>query len=242
MISFLSLMSYSSDDMKVPLYELLVDKASGFQLPSWLVQYEELFGSIMKTGNSICHTLLGILEERLQTIPGALSSLHQIADPSNDFLRVLRYPAAEPGDDPNQFNFPPHRDSVSIAMLFTWVGGLQILEPGYSASAALKGDESGWRWVKPIAGHVIVNLGDALAILTNELLKSGFHRVVGAPNGQEKYSVLLGYRPALTTTMRPLTSPIIQPLTEDQEKMATMTCEEWGAKRVQSVYQILENR
>ncbi|KAI1661762.1 oxidoreductase [Daldinia decipiens] len=234
-----------SEAFNIPFYELLVDKESGFQLPQWLANYKELFGSIMETGNSICHILLGILETKLQVEPGSLSSLHKIIEPSNDFLRVLRYPAPEPGDDPRQFNFPPHRDSVSIAMLFTWVAGLQILEPGYDINTAMKGDESGWRWVKPVAGHVIVNLGDALAILTNEHLKSGFHRVVSPPKEQahlDKYSVLLGYRPALTTLMRPLPSPVIPPLTAEEAKLPILTCEEWGAQRVQKVYQVLENR
>ena len=230
---------------QVPLYELLVDKASGFALPEWLAPYEQLFGSLLQTGNEICHILLGILAKQLQVAPGVLESLHQVADPSNDFLRVLRYPAARPGEDPDQAKFPPHRDSVSVAMLFSWVGGLQILEPGRDIEAARNGDSSGWRWVKPVDGHVIVNLGDALAILTNEVLKSGFHRVVGAPGEQaqiDKFSVLLGYRPALTTLMQPLASPRIPPLTEDQAAEPAMTCEEWGASRVQKVYKVLENR
>ena len=158
---------------------------------------------------------------------------------------MLRYPATKPGDDPNQAKFPPHRDSVSVAILFSWVGGLQILEPGFDSAAALKGDESGWRWVKPVAGHVIVNLGDALAILTNELLKSGFHRVISAPREQgslEKYSVLLGYRPALTTPMRPLESSKIPPLSKEQADAPVLTCEGWGAQRISKVYKVLEDR
>ncbi|KAJ4206331.1 hypothetical protein FSOLCH5_002042 [Fusarium solani] len=234
-----------SEAFNVPLYETLVDDKSGFQLPPWLANHRSLLGSILEHGNEICRILLRILEEKLQVEEGGLTSLHRVQDPSNDFLRVLRYPATVPGDDPSMAKFPPHRDSVSVAILFTWVGGLQILEPGVDPKAALNGDQSGWRWVKPVAGHVIVNLGDALAILTNEVLKSGFHRVVGAPKEQgrlEKYSVLLGYRPALTTLMRPLESPMIPALTEEEAEAPVLNCEEWGAQRVAKVYQVLENR
>jgi hypothetical protein len=76
-------------------------------------------------------------------------------------------------------------------------------------------------------------------------LRSGFHRVVTAPGPQQpvdKYSVLLGYRPALTTNMTPLASSVIPPLTSEQQKDPILTCEEWGAQRVQKVYTVLENR
>ncbi|KAF9870425.1 Clavaminate synthase-like protein [Colletotrichum karsti] len=214
--------------------------------PKFSEAFNELFGSILTHGNEICRVLLGALEKHLQLDSGKLSSLHRVQDPSNDFLRVLRYPATLPGDDPNAAKFPPHRDSVSVAILFTWVGGLQILEPGSSSNPVTGGyDESAWRWVEPVDGHVIVNLGDALAVLTNEVLKSGFHRVIGAPGNQarlDKYSVLLGYRPALNTPMRPLPSPVIPPLSDELAAAPIQTCEEWGAQRVQKVYQVLEQR
>ncbi|TLD29203.1 hypothetical protein PspLS_03905 [Pyricularia sp. CBS 133598] len=234
-----------SEAFNVPLYEMLVDKETGFELPPWLEAHRGLLIDMLSHGNEICRVLLGALEKKLQVAPGTVASLHRVEDPSNDFLRVLRYPATLPGDDPSQAKFPPHRDSVSVAMLFTGVAGLQILE---SRDGGRDYDESmaaAWRWVEPVEGHVIVNLGDALAILTNELLRSGFHRVVGAPGRQaavDKYSVLLGYRPALTTPMRPLVSPIIPPVTDEQARVPVLSCEEWGAQRVSKVYRVLEDR
>ncbi|KAJ8066771.1 hypothetical protein OCU04_004159 [Sclerotinia nivalis] len=234
-----------SEAFNIPLYELLVDEKSGFQLPAWLSKYKELFENLLRQGNMICNILHEILEQKLQVSPGALTSLHHVTDPSNDFLRILRYPGTTAVENPNQVNFPPHRDSVSIAMLFTLVGGLQILDPKFDMHAAKNGNEDGWRWVKPVDGHVIVNLGDALAILTNGVLKSGFHRVVTSPKDQaplDKYSVLLCCRPKLSTLMMPLTSPIIPPLTAEQKKEPVQTCDEWGATNVQKVYTVLENR
>jgi isopenicillin N synthase-like dioxygenase len=232
---------------------MAVDLNSGFQLPPWLSVYRDLFLSLMRNGNTICNILLEVLEKQLQVRNGELASLHRFTDPSNDFLRVLRYPGTPKGTDLSQTKFPPHRDAVSIAMLFTWVGGLQILDPKFgnklqngTTNGNVNGThDDGWRWVKPVPGHVIVNLGDALSILTNEVLKSGYHRVITSPGAQQpvdKYSVLLGYRPALTTKMTPLVSSVIPPLTPEQEKAPVLTCEEWGAQRVQKVYTVLENQ
>lgn len=237
----------------MPLYELAVDPQSGFQLPPWLSEHRDLFISLMQNGNTISDILLGILEKRLEVSKGDLLSLHCFTDPSNDFLRVLRYPGTPKGTQISQTNFPPHRDAVSIAMLFTWVGGLQILDPTFesmfqngSANGGIDDSyDDGWKWVKPMPGYVIVNLGDALSILTNGVLKSGFHRVITAPGAQQhidKYSVLLGYRPALTAKMTPLVGSAIPPLTPEQQKTPVLTCEEWGAQRVQKVYTVLENR
>jgi len=237
----------ASNLLQIPLYELLVDKASDFQLPSWLQIYKDTFCSILKNGNTISNILLGIFEKKLQVPSGALTSFHRITDPSNDFLRVLRYPGSEAANIVDKVNFPPHRDSVSVAMLFTWVGGLQIMDPNYDSTQTASGSDGddGWRWVKPVAGHVIVNLGDALSVLTNNILKSGYHRVIPAPGNQvtmDKYSVLLGYRPAHSTPMKPLESPVIPPLDVEQAKEPVLSCEDWGAARVKEVYQVLENR
>ncbi|TID06331.1 Oxidoreductase vrtI [Colletotrichum higginsianum] len=225
--------------------------SEAFNLPHWLKDHRNLFSSLLTQGNEVCHVMLRALETRLQLEPGALMSLHRREDPSYDFLRVLRYPATAPGDDPNAAKFPPHRDSVSVAMLFTWVGGLQILEPDSSSTnpnpnpATGNYNEADWRWVEPVDGHVIVNIGDALAVLTNEVLRSGFHRVIGAPGDQaklDKYSVLLGYRPALNTPMKPFTSPLIPQLSEEQSSDPVQTCQEWGMERVAKVYRVLETR
>ena len=232
---------------------MAVDTQSGFQLPPWLDAHRDLFTSLLQNGHKISEILLRVFEKQLQLTKGDLLSLHRFHDASNDFLRVLRYPGTPEGVRVSQTNFPPHRDAVSIAMLFTWVGGLQILDPVFEKKFKTQspdnncnnGQDDGWRWVKPVPGHMIVNLGDALAILTNDVLKSGYHRVITAPESQrplDKYSVLLGYRPALTTRMTALASPMIPPLTQEQLKAAVPTCEEWGAQRVHRVYNVLENR
>ena len=44
-----------------------------------------------------------------------------------------------------------HTDNGSVTVLFNVVGGLQVLDR-----------EGEWRYVRPEAGHAIVNLGDSV--------------------------------------------------------------------------------
>ncbi|KAH9041818.1 Clavaminate synthase-like protein [Lactarius hengduanensis] len=67
--------------------------------------------------------------------------------------------------------YPLFRDgaySARQSFLHNRLGGLQVLPPGT--------DE--WKYVKPIPGHAICNLGDAMAIFSAGILRSNLHRVV----------------------------------------------------------------
>ena len=118
-------------------------------------------------------------------------------------------------------------------MLFTWIYGLQIPEghPEMSTSEA----EDIWRWVKPLYGHAIVNLGDALRLLTNGKLTSGKHRVVHAIGDQamvDRMSVLVSARPADDTPMRAFKSPMIPETAPEQKNERIENAREWGDKHV----------
>jgi isopenicillin N synthase-like dioxygenase len=139
-----------------------------------------------------------VLEKGLELPQGALTSLHRLEDDSSDFLRLLRYPGFDAKKHKDQLTFPAHKDAISLAILFTWLGGLQIPAPDAVWLGHEEVTEESWRWVEPIPGTAIVNCGDALELLSNSTLKSGLHRVVRAPGEQTtfaKYSVLLGTRP-----------------------------------------------
>lgn len=61
-----------------------------------------------------------------------------------------------------------------VTVLFNQLGGLQVLLP----------DTNEWAWVKPLRGHAIINLGDALVKFTAGVLSSSLHRVVNPPGEQ----------------------------------------------------------
>jgi isopenicillin N synthase-like dioxygenase len=95
----------------------------------------------------------------------------------------------------------PHTDYGSVTILFSILGGLQVLPEGEEAV------EDNWQWVKPVGGCAIVNLGDAMVKFTNGLLKSPMHRVTYAPGDQSRltrYSLAYFVRPEDTCVMKDL--------------------------------------
>ena len=199
----------------------------------------------MRDGNTVANIILGVLERELEVATGSLTSLHRMTDRSSDFLRVLRYPKFVLGKSLNRPGFPPHRDAVSVAILFTWLGGLQIPMASADVVGQDKETEEDWRWVKPLRGHAIVNLGDAMQILTNNVLKSGKHRVMKAPGSQagfDRYSVLLGVRPANATPMTAFKSPKIPAYTPEQAKAEVINAQQWGTNSVRKVLSVMEKK
>ena len=197
----------------------------------------------MKTGHLVASIVLGVLERDLQLPSGTFTRLHGLTDSSGDFLRVLRYPGSDTSEKVDPLRFPPHKDAVSVAILFTWLGGLQILEPGAVKAGAVVVPEDSWSWVKPLPGCAVVNLGDAMEVFTNGLLKSGLHRVIKAPGQQkayDKYSVLIVARPEDQTPMRAFKSPLIPADTAEQADAEVLTSIQWGNNKIKALQDIID--
>jgi len=106
----------------------------------------------------------------------------------NSVLRLLHYPPA-PFDGPN-IRAGAHEDINTITCLLgAEEAGLEVLE------------RSGeWLAINPPAGSIVVNIGDMLQRLTNNVLPSTTHRVVNPPperRGKARYSTpfFLHFRP-----------------------------------------------
>jgi isopenicillin N synthase-like dioxygenase len=197
----------------------------------------------MEDGNQIANIIFTILERQLHLPPGALTSIHQTKDASGKFLRMLHYPAPRDGKALSKAPAPSHTDATSITMLFTWQGGLQITkartagESKVDVEDADKEPEDSWYYVKPEPGHLIVNMGDVMVVLTNGVLKSGKHRVVTPPGQQgkfDRYSVLTNARPKNETLMRSLKSDMI-PESEEELAEEPLTALEWSVRKVRAV-------
>lgn len=81
-----------------------------------------------------------------------------------------------------------HTDYGSVTVLFNQLGGLQVLPP----------NQDTWAYVKPLQGHCIVNLGDAMVKFTAGILRSNIHRVANPPGEQHnevRYSLVYFNRP-----------------------------------------------
>ncbi|CAF9925586.1 MAG: hypothetical protein ALECFALPRED_003172 [Alectoria fallacina] len=86
---------------------------------------------------------------------------------------------------------------------------------------------AGWNYVKPQKNMAVVNLGDAVAKLSNDKLVSGLHRVVAPPGDQARYSrYSCGYfaRPNGHVLLRPLVGEV-------KEDGSPLTADEWIARR-----------
>lgn len=212
-------------------------------MPPWLAQHEDSFKNAMSSGNTVANVILSVLEQKLDLPAGTFTNLHKLTDSSGDFIRVLRYPGTEVSEKVDSLRFPAHRDAVSIAILFTWLGGLQIVEPEAAKAGGMIVPEESWRWIKPVPGTAVVNLGDAMEVFTNKVLKSGLHRVIKAPGQQrayDKYSVLIVARPEESTPMKSFKSAVIPEDTPEQANAQVFTSMEWGHNKIKALQDFID--
>jgi hypothetical protein len=83
-------------------------------------------------------------------------------------------------------------------------------------------------YVKPLRGHCIVNLGDAMVKFSGGLLRSNVHRVVSPPGeqaGETRYSVVYFSRPGNEVELRRLEGGVI-PVGEGVEG-EVMSAKDW---------------
>ena len=108
-----------------------------------------------------------IIELALDLEPGFFAPR---TDRSVDVLRLVRYEraASEPPPLPDQMRMGAHTDyGIFTTLLADPVAGLQIVGP-----------DGGWLDVTPEPEALVVNIGDGLAMWTNDRWRSTLHRVV----------------------------------------------------------------
>lgn len=175
----------------------------------------------MKSAHGIISLILSNLNTHLELPPNTLSNLHRLHKTSGDQVRLIKAPP-QPMDD-RQLTLGEHTDFGSITLLFNRLGGLQVLPPGKDAE---------WCYVQPLPGHAIVNLGDAMAVFTNGLLRSNIHRVVSPPGEQAdstRYSVVYFSRPENEVPMKVLEGSIKIPSGDAQGEV--MSAKDWIIRR-----------
>ncbi|KAL1638722.1 hypothetical protein SLS58_008645 [Diplodia intermedia] len=123
-------------------------------------------------------------------------------------LQVLLPPGMEPaaaaeGDDPGgavpTVDREERRDSANAVT----VGS----SSSTSTTTGKQPARETWAYVRPLPGHAIVNLGDALVKMTSGILRSNIHRVAPAPGAQAdctRYSLVYFARPEDDVVLRVL--------------------------------------
>jgi isopenicillin N synthase-like dioxygenase len=87
-------------------------------------------------------------------------------------LRALNYPEQTVAPQPGQLRAGAHTDYGSLTILLPERGskGLEIIAP-----------DGGWAAVPPVSGAFVINIGDLMALWTNDRWVSTMHRVVNPP-------------------------------------------------------------
>ncbi|KAI0778816.1 Clavaminate synthase-like protein [Trametes elegans] len=173
-------------------------------------------------------TLLAIFERLLGLPKGEIAALHATDEPCGSEARVVKTP-------PNQGSagIGAHTDFGTLTFLHNRLGGLQVLPPGSQE----------WQYLKPLPGHAICNVGDALAIFSGGILRSNLHRLMPPPGHQsryERYSVAFFTRPKNSVVLRPLTEQsraISEAVAKNpkEEYFSGATAGEWTARRIRKL-------
>jgi len=174
----------------------------------------------------INQTILDVFNDKLGLPDGRLRNLHIQEEFSGDEVRVTR---ASPSKGPKP-TLTGHTDFGSLSFLHNRLGGLQVMPPGSET----------WYYIKPIPGHAICNIGDAIAFFSGGILHSNNHRVVTPPGEQAAFE-----RWSLVYFTRPADRVVLRALVEDSEMIAeavarkpvkkfetNSTSKEWIARRV----------
>lgn len=176
-----------------------------FAHPKTLNNNAELIASYTLHSHALLTTLLTHLNTKLELPPGTLENLHKLSDVSGDHVRWVHSPVQPPSDLRTALG--AHTDFGTLTLLFNRLGGLQVLLPKINE----------WAYVRPLPGHAVINLADALVKFSGGILRSNIHRVAsppGAQSGEERYSLVYFMRPGDNVNLKRLQGGIIPPLKE----------------------------
>lgn len=133
--------------------------------PSEIKDFKETFEEIYKELDLAGKIILEALAPMLGVNESYLSSR---VDQGNSILRLLHYPPIPEGTDPRCIRAAAHGDINFITLLVSaTASGLELLDK-----------DGKWIPVDSDPNTIIVNVGDMLSRITNDVLPSTIHRVV----------------------------------------------------------------
>ncbi|KAL2862348.1 putative oxidoreductase, 2OG-Fe(II) oxygenase family [Aspergillus lucknowensis] len=191
--------------------------------PDILKKNRETLNSFMRSSHSIITLILDLLNDSLGLPKFTLVNIHRLGAISGDQVRFVKAPP-QPADD-RRTALGEHTDFGSVTILFNRLGGLQVLPPGAGAN---------WVYVRPLPGHAIVNLGDAMVKFTNGLLRSNIHRVVSPPGEQAdstRYSLVYFSRPEDDVPLRRLEGSSRIPALKEGVQEEDIKSKDWIIRR-----------
>lgn len=145
--------------------------------PSEVANFKAAFQSIYASMDQTSQVLLEAIGKGLDVRPGFFNEM--ITD-GNSILRTIHYPPTKGQDTKNSIRAAAHEDINLITMLVgATSSGLQLLDR-----------DGTWLDVDSKPGQLVVDSGDMMARLTNEVLPATTHRVINPDNdGSERFSM-----------------------------------------------------
>jgi isopenicillin N synthase-like dioxygenase len=142
-----------------------------------LAEFKEVFSKIYQELDKAGALILSALEQPLNVPSGYFADMIQ---DGNSILRLLHYPPIPAGTDPRCIRAAAHGDINLITLLVSATSaGLELLDK-----------DGSWMPVQSNPNNIVVNIGDMLARITNDILPSTIHRVVNpADKNESRYSM-----------------------------------------------------
>lgn len=189
---------------------------------------------ILQKALSIAEKILQLFALILELPEDFFASGHRYNDPSDDHLRYMLYHPRTKEDDEKVDNHwaRAHTDFGSLTLLWSQhVAGLQI-----------KTASGEWRYVPPVDGGIVCNVGDTMDFWSASYLKSTTHRVVRPPEDQlggNRLGLFYFVRPGNDVDIKPAPSPLLKRLglvDENQEDAAPVKGLEYVRSRVKDYH------
>ncbi|MBX2988475.1 MAG: isopenicillin N synthase family oxygenase [Bdellovibrionaceae bacterium] len=139
------------------------------EAPEFRPLFLSLFEQLEKAGAVMLEALTGPLKVEKDFFAKMIHN-------GSSVFRLLHYPPIPEGTDPRCLRAAPHED----------INFITILPAATSAGLQLKDRDGRWLDVNAENGTLIVDAGDMLARLTNDVIPSTTHQVVNSPGAVSK--------------------------------------------------------
>lgn len=137
--------------------------------PEFREIFEKLYAQLQEAGIQMMEALTGPLEVERDFFKNMVSE-------GNSILRLLHYPPIPEGTDPRCVRAAAHED----------INFITLLPAATQSGLQLKDRDGTWLDIESDFGTLIVDVGDMLARLTNDVLPSTTHRVINPQDGTNK--------------------------------------------------------
>lgn len=144
------------------------------EIPEFKEVFSKLYQDLDKAGQVMLEALTGPLE-----VPKDF--FKNMTQEGNSILRLLHYPPIPEGADPRCLRAAPHED----------INFITILPAATASGLQLKDRDGTWLEIVSEPDTLIVDAGDMLARLTNDVIPSTTHQVVNTPEAKNtsRYSM-----------------------------------------------------